>query len=168
MKRSPISFQTTTRRTAGAVSSGLLLATQAMAQAPAKMASPAPASSSGQRTASATHIKYHETFKFKGELTCPGMLKGAPVFKNTKGEYFTVDPNTGDLKFHTAESLGYMKHKGESSTARSVDMFIKFDGIKGEQRVTLEGVDAQGRVLQKNSRGEVFWLGPNGDMMFVK
>lgn len=168
MKRTSPSLQSTTRRTAGVVSSGLLLATQAMAQAPAKLAPPAAASSSSQRAASSIHIKYHETLKHKGELTCPGMLKGAPVFKNSRGEYFTVDPNTGDLKFHTAESLGFMKIKGDRSAARSSDMFIKFDGIKGEQRVTLAGVDAQGRVLQKNSRGEVFCLSPNGDMIFVK
>jgi len=29
-------------------------------------------------------------------------------------------------------------------------------------------VDAQGHVLQENSRGERFYLGPNGDMVFVK
>ena len=50
----------------------------------------------------------------------------------------------------------------------AVDMFIKFDGIKGESKVSIAGVDAQGRVVQVNSRGEQFVLGPNGDMQFVK
>jgi len=47
-------------------------------------------------------------------------------------------------------------------------IFIKFDGIKGEQRVSVAGVDAQGNVIQENNRGERFYLGPNGDMVFVK
>jgi hypothetical protein len=168
MKRTATSKPSTARRNAGIVSAGILLAAQAVAQAPTKASPAARSSSVDQKVASSPHIKFVAALKLKGELTCPGTLQGAPVFKNTKGEYFTVDCNTGDLRFHTAESLGYIKIGDASSRTKGSNLFIKFDGIKGEQRVTLAGVDAQGRVLQQNSRGEVFSLSPNGDMMFVK
>jgi hypothetical protein len=168
MKPTATSKPSTARRNAGIVSTGMLLAAQAMAQAPTKEPPAATAHSGDMKAASRAHIKFFDALKLKGELTCPGMLKGAPVFKNARGEYFTVDPNTGDLRFHTAESLGYIKIGDASSRSKGTNIFIKFDGIKGEQRVTLAGVDAQGRVLQQNSRGEVFHLSPNGDMLFVK
>jgi hypothetical protein len=113
------------------------------------------------------------------------MLDGRPVFKTEQGEYFQVEPNTGDLKFHTAESLGFMKYETKDraaagtpaaeSSAKLVAVktvawknFIKFDGIKGEAKLSVLGVDGQGHVVQQNSRGEKFYLGPNGDMVFVK
>jgi len=40
--------------------------------------------------------------------------------------------------------------------------------IKIQMRVSVLGVDAQGHVTQQNSRGERFYLGPSGDMVFVK
>lgn len=118
-------------------------------------------------------IKFAAKFdKHKGDLSNVGMLNGSPVFRTSKGEFFTVEPSTGDLKFHTAESLGFLKiqdvkGKAAAPPARA-GMFIKFDGIKGESKVSIAGVDAQGRVVQVNSRGEQFVLGPNGDMQFVK
>lgn len=150
---------------AAVLSAGLLLA-----QGAAKTSPPGQKGAS-ERTATSPHIKFASSFqKYGGELRVAGMQKGCPVFKTVQGEFFTVEPNTGDLKFHTAESLGFMKMgdiKGRSSSS-SVDIFIKFDGIKGEQRVSVVGVDAQGNVIQENKRGERFYLGRNGDMVFVK
>lgn len=118
------------------------------------------------------YLKFAAKFdKHKGALSNVGMLSGSPVFRTAKGEFFTVEPSTGDLKFHTADSLGFhkvdIKGKVAAPQARA-GMFIKFDGIKGESKVSIAGVDAQGRVVQVNSRGEQFVLGPNGDMQFVK
>ncbi|MBK8793097.1 MAG: hypothetical protein IPN59_08035 [Holophaga sp.] len=158
---------------AAVLSAGVFMASgSASAQGAAK--APAPGMQpTADRMASSIHIKFAaKLHKDRDLLSVAGMLDRRPVFKNARGEYFQVDPNTGDLTYHTAESLGFIKItdrdlKGRAAAPRS-NIFIKFDGIKGEQKVTLLGVDAQGNVLQENSRGERFYLGANGDMVFVK
>jgi hypothetical protein len=167
-------------------SAGFMLSAgaQAMAQGAAKAAPPKPAApapvAAKPAPASASSstdvtIKYGATFwKWKEKLNAVGMLDGRPVFKTDKGEYFQVEPNTGDLKFHSAESLGFIKMNSNDklvavkTVSWANDRFIKFEAIKGETKVSVLGVDAQGRVIQQNSRGEKFYLGPNGDMVFVK
>jgi hypothetical protein len=168
--------------TATLFSAGMLLATGAAAQAPkaaapatkapsAPAAAPMPASPPAAGRSADYHIKFANTFiKWQASLAVAGMLNGSPVFKTPQGEFFQVEPNTGDLKWMSPESLGYIKMaEGRVSLtgARSTS-FIKFDGIKGESKVSVLGVDAQGHVLQQNSRGERFYLSPVGDMVFVK
>ena len=195
MKRTPNAKS----KASALLSAGLMLSagSQAMAQGAAKAAPPKPQAAPPAPAApkpapaaagSATdyHIKFASNFmKWRNELSSVGMLDGQPVFKTSKGEYFTVEASTGDLKFHSAESLGYMKYESKDrlvavKTVAEPDAklvavkthawknFIKFDGIKGEGKVSVLGVDGQGHVVQQNSRNEKFYLGPNGDMMFVK
>lgn len=136
---------------------------------------PAVQSPTARRGEAADHtIKFAGTFmKWRGGLSVAGMMNGRPVFKTAQGEYFQVEPNTGDLQFHSPESLGFIKIRDAraqtpaSSLGRAAT-FLKFDGIKGEQRISVAGVDAQGHVIQENSRGERFYLNPMGDMVFVK
>lgn len=154
------------------LSAGVLLAggQAASAQGAATAAAPG-AKAPSDRSAINTHIKFATSFqKWHGTLSVAGMLNQQPVFKTVQGEFFQVDPATGDLKFHSAESLGYIKVQAGRSPASSSrsSSFLKFDGIKGEQKVSVVGVDAQGRVLQENNRGERFHLDRNGDMVFVK
>ena len=138
------------------------------------MAAPPSQPSAAIRRSTSPHIKFAATFdKWRGTLTAVGMLNGRPVFKTVQGEFFQVDPQTGDLRFHTAASLGYMKMDDwERKTPTKAAPFIKqsepFVKLKGEQRVTVLGVDDQGNVLQQNSRGEKFYLNHMGDMVFVK
>ncbi|WP_243304569.1 hypothetical protein [Geothrix oryzisoli] len=164
------------------LSAGMLLTTGAAAQAPrpqptgAKAPGPAQALPAVQqppthREAAAFTIKFAGTFiKWRGSLSVAGMLNGRPVFKTPQGEYFQVEPNTGDLQYHSAESLGYLKLAPAPGRAMATGRagYLKFDGIKGEQRVSVAGVDAQGHVIQENARGERFYLNPMGDMVFVK
>ncbi len=157
---------------AALLSAGVLLAgaPAAQAQAAAKTAAPAP-KAPADRSAGQAHIKFAASFqKWHGTLCVAGMLNQQPVFKTAQGEFFQVEPATGDLKFHSAESLGYIKVQDGRSPAASSrsSSFMKWDGIKGESKVSVVGVDAQGRVLQENSRGERFHLDRNGDMVFVK
>ncbi|MBK8790001.1 MAG: hypothetical protein IT187_02215 [Geothrix sp.] len=173
---------TTQASAATLVSAGMLLATGASAQAPkgaapaakapaTPMVAPLPGTPAQAGRSTGYHIKFANTFmKWQASLAVAGMLNGGPVFKTPQGEFFQVEPNTGDLKWMSPESLGYIKvTEGRvSMTAARSTSFIKFDGIKGESRVSVLGVDAQGRVLQQNSRGETFYLSPMGDMVFVK
>lgn len=131
---------------------------------------PAVQSPAARREAAAYTIKFAGSFiKWRGALTAVGMLNGRPVFKTPQGEYFQVEPNTGDLQFHSAESLGYIKLAPAGRAAAPARAgYIKFDTFKSEQRLSVIGVDAQGHVLQENARGERFYLNPMGDMVFVK
>jgi hypothetical protein len=131
----------------------------------------APGIKGGNERMASIYIKFASTFqKWRGSLTVAGMMNGRPMFKTPQGEFFQVDPNTGNLQFHSAESLGYLKFEGARAKAAAPSAlgYLKWDGMKGEQRVSVAGVDAQGHVIQENSRGERFYLGPNGDMVFVK
>jgi hypothetical protein len=199
MKRTPNAKSRAKSKASAVFSAGVLLSagSQAMAQGapkappPKQAAPPAPAAPKPAPAAagSATFytVKFASNFmKFRNELSSVGMLDGQPVFKTGKGEYFTVETGTGDLKFHSAESLGYLKIDSTDKLVavktnsmngdgkliavktQSWKTFLKFEGIKGESKVSVLGVDAQSHVIQQNSRGEKFYLGPNGDMVFVK
>jgi hypothetical protein len=150
-------------------STGVLLSAgaQAMAQGAAK---PAPPSVSSSTEAT---LKYAATFeKWRGSLSVVGTLDGRPVFKTDKGEYFHVEPSTGDLKFHSAESLGFIKLTTNDKLVPVKTIpgnnFIKYATIKIQSNLSVLGVDAQGHLVEQNSRGERFYLSPNGDMVFLK
>lgn len=108
--------------------------------------------------------------KWHGTLIVVGLLKERPVFKTAQGEYFQVDPNTGDLKFLSPESLGYLKIGGApvKNDAAKMPGFLKLAGFKYDQPVSVLGVDGQGHVIHQNTRGERFYLNPKGDMVFIK
>jgi hypothetical protein len=101
-------------------------------------------------------IKWQPSFdKFKGDTWIAGVGHGHSIYQNSRGDYFYVDPNTGDAK---TVSSDYFQKGGRV-------------GIKTntESKVTLLGVDASGNVIQENSRGERFYLNQKtGDMVFVK
>ncbi len=129
----------------------------------------------GATKAQSVHIflKFASRYdKHRGTLSNVGLMGGQPVFRTAQGEFFTVDPATGDLRFLDAQGLGFIKIKSEVKAAppsgARMGAFIKFDGIKGEAKVSIAGVDAQGRVVMENARGERFVLGPTGDMQFLK
>ena len=192
MKRQPNTCSQTSA--AAMLSAGVLLASGASvaAQAPkpasgqkapvaAPAAAPAPPVAANAK-AEALFIKWANVFpKYGSTLRVAGMMNGSPVFMTDKGEFFQVDVHTGDLKFHSAAALGMAKEDdwerkaGQGAAAPAAKpkaasglSFIKWEYIKIQNRVSVLGVDAQGRVIQKNSRGERFYLGPNGDMVFVK
>ena len=98
-----------------------------------------------------------------------GIDNGNTVYRNTRNEYFSLDPATGDMKFLAADM--YMKFREsptKASTGASLKM-IKWNTIKYAGPVTILGFDQAGHVVQQNARGEKFYLNPTtGDMVFVK
>lgn len=93
-------------------------------------------------------IKSAEGIFLKYELTnvLVSLRNGEPVWKNAKGEYFTVDKANGDLHFFESRDS---KHKGE------ID-------------VLSWGRDAKGNTVYEKPNGEKFKLNEkNGDMIFV-
>jgi len=92
------------------------------------------------------------------QATIVGMDNGRPVYTNPRGEYFSLAPTTGDFLYLTAKEIAAVR--GSSSNC-------------GEKTptcsVTILGLDARGNVIQRNARGETFYLdAKSGDMVFVK
>lgn len=127
------------------------------------------------RTASSIYIKIRDT---DSKNAIVGFENGCPVFKNTKGEFFTVNGKTGDLsyikpeefaKFYCCIKIGNV---GKRDVATGMASGKRLSHIKIETEITsvsLVGIDKSGNTIQKNSRGETFTLDPvTGDLIFIK
>ncbi len=124
----------------------------AAAQKPTPDASPADKSASSR---SATHVKLGRTFSVVGSY------QGRTVYKNDAGKYFWIDKATGDQKFLSSD-VAVKLGADRAATVKSTTW-------KGNEKVTIVGKDAKGHVIQKNARGQKFYLDPaTGDMVFVK
>jgi hypothetical protein len=102
-------------------------------------------------------------------------LDGSPVFKLAKGELFTIDAETGDMKTVSTESYiklnGFekqfgivpgIKYNGNKMVRKPIS-FKYADGLEGLQ---ILGVDKDGHVIQQTAKGEKFFLDPaTGDMV---
>ena len=100
-----------------------------------------------------------------------GIDKGMAVYKNGRGEFFSLNSSTGDLVFIKPEDFAafsfYQKH-GSVSTKSSLLMKMKFVN-SDVQSVTVLGFDNEGHSIQRNSRGETYYVHPStGDLVFVK
>lgn len=111
-----------------------------------------------------------------------GMMAGAPVYADSAGAYFTVDAATGQPVQVSAEQVArttccFIKIPGRTSSESGAAAsqrntggrhIIKF-GNKDIRTVEIVGVGADGRVLHRNNRGEIFHVDPaTGDFIFVK
>lgn len=97
-----------------------------------------------------TPIKSAEGAYHKHDLknVLVGLRGGEPVWKNAKGEYFTVNKSIGDLQFFTA---AYAKNKD----------WIDVSSFSW-------GVDAKGNTVYEKPNGEKFTLDKKtGDMVFA-
>lgn len=113
--------------------------------------------------------KFSENFhKHKGDLWLAGVGDGHTIYEKPNGEMFYIDTKTGDMKevsskvFHKAVIPGVSHGRPQDKADKSVDggmikgEYIKFDGIKGESKVKLLGVDANGDVVHQKPNGEMF------------
>lgn len=157
--------------TTGAMSAAGKVAAPTEAK-PASMAPPAL-----QARAPGYRFKYEAAFvKMKGEKWIAGVGDGHTIYQNSRGEYFYVEPGTGDLKTVSADY--FMKVSGTDRKEFVLPHVLAKLGVarssgavadKLGSEVTLLGVDGQGNVIQQNSRGDKFYLNlTTGDMVFVK
>jgi hypothetical protein len=143
-----------------------MIAGSALAQRGVTADSSAPTKMTTSR--SKMYIKYSERFiKMESPLTIAGLDEGHTIYKNSRGEYFYIEPSTGDMK--TVSSDIFIKWtesyiKGNSGRVAH----LKFEGkMKHFPDVSIVGVDAAGNTLMKNSSGEIFHLdSKTGDMIF--
>lgn len=96
--------------------------------------------------------------KYPTQVTIIGInATGQTVYQNAAGAYFSLQPTTGDLQFLTLDESAIVQRASR-----------EIDGMKRPQQVTILGLDANGNTLQRNARGETFYLNGKGDMVFVK
>jgi glucan-binding YG repeat protein len=113
-----------------------------------------------------------------GKMTIVGIENGNPVYRNSKSELFTINAQTGDLIFIKPEEFsnfnGYIKlnSAGKAVVAngntKQKQLFHIKMAAESIMDVNIIGVDKAGHAIQKNSKGEAFYLDPTtGDMKFV-
>lgn len=112
------------------------------------------------------------------KVSIVGFENGTPVYKNNKGEFFTVNAKTGDFSYITPEEFAKfyccikLQNTGKRDIASGMATGKRLGHIKYEiefRDVSLVGVDNSGNPVQTNSRGETFTLDPvTGDMIFAK
>ena len=111
--------------------------------------------------------KFAERYsKVKSSYTIVGTDKEHPIYQNARGEYFYLDPSTGDMIFVTPDIRWRPAAEARSPAQQKMTKQIV---VKGGEQVTILGIDQAGHVVQQNARGEIFYLDPTtGDMTFVK
>ena len=167
----------TDRKRRAAASSGaalaavLLAAPGLAAPTPNQQAGQSPASESSARspgyekqmspTRSYGPFNDKSEFKHKGEFSIAGVEGGHVVFEDERGSLFYVDDATGDQKFVSRKFVIKMQR---DATGKSVHHTQKLSA-----KVTIVGVDQNGKTIMRNAGGDKFYLdAATGDMIFVK
>lgn len=114
--------------------------------------------------------KFAERYsKEKSSYTIVGTDKEHPIYQNARGEYFYLDPATGDLIFVAPDAFIKLRPATLEARSPAQQRMVKQIVVKGGEQVTILGIDQAGHVVQQNVRGETFYLNPStGDMIFVK
>ena len=87
-------------------------------------------------------------FKIDSPIDIVGEADGHTVYRDARGQCFFLDGTTGDKKMLSCVTGQHIKTP--------------------ILNVKLLGIDAHGNTIQQNSRGEKFYLNPQGDMIPVK
>jgi hypothetical protein len=120
-------------------------------------------------TASGEKYVYH-TIKLSNAYRIVGMDNGHTIYQGDDGEYFYIDPKSGDQKFVSSKIfMKYHEFKGESSgkMVKFSDGWIKMH--RGADKVTIVGVDADGNTIQKDASGKMFTVDQaTGDFTYQK
>jgi hypothetical protein len=95
--------------------------------------------------------------------------KGTAVYKNDKGELFTLNSKTGDFIF--VKPTDFAAYKLYYKQAYKLGDKSLLSGYKypSAEAITVVGFDKEGHSIQQNSRGETYYVHPTtGDFIFVK
>jgi hypothetical protein len=115
-------------------------------------------------------LKFADRYdKEASRFTIVGTDKQHTIYRNSRNEYFYLDPATGDMKFVAPDAYIKQGEQVSRSTSRAASRALKPVEWKNAGEVTILGVDEAGHVVHQNARGETFYLDPNtGDMVFAK
>ncbi len=192
MKKSALKKIRSSKRSNMAIAATAALATVPMLSNPASVRAQAP-STPGTMTPrihtiskQPTYLKYSNvTVKIAGTYSIAGIDGQNIVYRKADGEFFFIDPATGDMKFvsaaefskyETVKNTGeYLRKKlpGKMKSGTITVSRIKFDDawLKGHNEygsVTFLGEDASGHDVLKTSSGQTVYLDPaTGDFVPV-
>ncbi len=114
-----------------------------------------PASTSKASRSVNMYLKFTDVFeKYKGDLYIAGVGEGHTIYEKSNGDMFYIDTETGNMK--PVSSKVFMKVENSDKRSSSGNTYIKFDGIKGESKVKILGVDANGNVVHQKENGDKF------------
>lgn len=114
-------------------------------------------------TSSVSTLVKNVANKYPGAITIAGLDNGVVVYRSSKGELFTLDPATGDIR--PVANISFKQGlKLEHKTPAGSGVAVKVHG-----NIAIVGTDANGNVLHRTAGGELFYLDSRtGDMIFVK
>ncbi len=125
-----------------------------------------------------TKMEYYKMSTFykcgcNAGLIVEGVSQGSTVFKNTKGELFTLNKTTGDMIFikpeEWAKSEYFAKVVHIKNWANKTASSSAYKMTLNLPDVRVLGLNSEGAAIMQNSKGEKFYLNPeNGDMVIVK
>jgi hypothetical protein len=173
------------RRTKAAITATLMavpmfgIASNGLAQVSGTVESQTEMKAAPQKQAVHIFLKYETAFqKFKGDSWIAGVGEGHSIYQNSRGEFFYIDPTTGDQRMVSSDYFLKMDSHQDRKSFVLPHVLEKTGAItntgssrvmKDKRRVTLLGVDEKGNIIQSNPLGEKFYLNPTtGDMVFVK
>lgn len=115
-------------------------------------------------------IKFAAKFeKWPANLKAVGIDNGATIYQNARNELFYLDPATGDMKFLAAQAFARFTEQAPARRGVEAARLIKWRADKYGADLAIVGIDAAGHVINRNSRGEKFYLNPvTGDAVFVR
>lgn len=115
-------------------------------------------------------LKFADRYdKEASRFTIVGTDKEHTIYRNSRNEYFYLDPATGDMTFVAPDPYMKMGERAARSPSRAAPQPLNPVEWKNAGEVTILGVDAGGHVIHQNARGETFYLDPStGDMVFSR
>ena len=97
-----------------------------------------------------------------------GLNNGVPVYQNDRGEYYSVNTQTGDLQFLPPDVFAQFHDITERARSAQTARMTKWHTIKYGGQVAILGVDPVGHVIHRNAQGTKFYLeATTGDMIVV-
>lgn len=97
-----------------------------------------------------------------------GLNNGVPVYQNDKGEYYSVNAQTGDMQFIPSDVFAQFHDITERARSPQTARMTKWHTIKYGGQVAILGVDPVGHVIHRNAQGTKFYLdATTGDMVVV-
>jgi hypothetical protein len=115
-------------------------------------------------------LRFAERYdKQSSTYTIVGSDREHTVYRNARDEYFYLDPATGDMTFLAPDAFVKWRPEAPETLSAVRPKMWKWSPVKTGEQVTVLGFDRDGHVVQRNARGEIFYLDPDtGDMIFVK
>ena len=114
-----------------------------------------------------TTLRFREQFaKLNMKVIIVALDKGHTIYKNARNEMFYVDPASGTLIAVTMEE--YITFSETIQRNRNGIIVGYQSGFSFPEQVIIMGVDSAGNTVQKNKRGEMFYIDPKtGEQVFI-